>query len=136
MDTKAGKTALKKLSIQDRFKFADQEILFSAEHGKFHSAPIHLNNSSVLPAITWIAVNLPTQEVNQVPADQAPEETTVTDSVAPRHVKATDAECTQQVHWWSRAIFDANCGKERNHLIYQTKSKYYQVERGPGRDPS
>ena len=47
----ARETALEKLGIKDRIEFADHANIYNAEHGKFHSAPIHMINAGVPPLL-------------------------------------------------------------------------------------
>ena len=107
-DINARETALEKLGIKDRFEFADHAKIYNAEHGKFHSAPIHMIDASVPPApLTYYPERSPSPAYRQlVPKDQpVPAEPTV--FVAPLDVKSTDIARARR----SRAIFEAHCGK-------------------------
>ena len=104
----ARETALEKLGIKDRFEFADHAKIYNTEHGKFHSAPIHMIDASVLPApITSYPERSPSPAHRQlVPEDQpVPVEPTV--FVAPLDVQATKNARARR----SRAIYEAHFGK-------------------------
>ena len=107
-DMNTRETALEKLGIKDRFEFADHAKIYNAEHGKFHSAPIHMIDASVPPApLTYYPERSPSPAYRQlVPKDQpVPAEPTV--FVAPLDVKSTKNAHARR----SRAIYEAHFGK-------------------------
>ena len=107
-DINARETALEKLGIKDRFEFADHAKMYNTEHGKFHSAPIHMIDASVLHTpITSYPERSPSPAHRQlVPEDQpVPVEPTV--FVAPLDVQATKNARARR----SRAIYEAHFGK-------------------------